>query len=810
MKLKAQLPYKRSMKFNTGWLFTGMDLRDSSEKIDSARRLGKNWSDQFLIEKVNTNDSALPQQNFSLQNELAFTQNRPWTPVTLPHTAFPEPLVIVQPREGIAWYKKTFRLPASLKGKRITLEFEGAMQMASVWFNGKFMTQHLGGYLPFTIDLTALAKYDADNILFVKLDNRPNPLVPPGKPVKKLDFIYYSGIYRDVWLHVTDPLHITDASVARKQAGGGVFVTYTNVSEREATVNVQTHVINEGKEAKRFTIVQQLADAGGKIVAQQALPVAVLQPATDQHFKTSLLVQHPLLWHPDSPHLYVLHTIIREGTQIADSVTTRIGIRSFVITKEQGLLINGKPFRLLGSNRHMNYPWIGNALSDNAHYRDAAIIKQAGMNCIRLAHYPQDPSFYDACDELGILLIDCIPGWQFFNKSPAFRDHVMDDIRQTIRRDRNHPSILLWEMSLNETYPPAEFRCMQNDVAKSEWPSKENFYTSGDSYFVKGCWDVPYDDWNNNLEARNNTTYPNHPFLVREYGDYEFGGGESTTRQLRGAGEKGLLQQAWNLQWEHNRNRNLYPRCIGDLNWAFFDGLAGLVVGIEGWGLADIFRIPKFSYYFFQSQQEHTAPMIYIANYWTKRDTASTVVVYSNCDEVKLYSNGNLVQSKLPDAGPLTPYGVLDKGGHPFGGGDAAYLAHPPFTFTGIPFTAGELKAVGYQKGKAVTSYTVHTPGQPAKLELTAATHNKPLMADGGDAVFVYARVLDAGNHFVPTATDSIRFSVEGDAAIASPPVVQAEAGIATILLRAGLTHGTIRIHAAAPGMKEATLSIHQ
>src|SRR5699024_8737908 len=136
---------------------------------------------------------------------------------------------------------------------------------------------------------------------------------------------------------------------------------------------------------------------------------------------------------------------------------------------------NGKPVRITGSNRHMNYPWIGNALSNHANYRDAKLIKEAGINFIRLSHYPQDPSFYDACDRLGIMLIDCTPGWQFFNKSKFFKQNAFKDIRQMIRRDRNHPSVVLWETSLNEAYPPSSFRCRQVEVACSEWWGIGNF-----------------------------------------------------------------------------------------------------------------------------------------------------------------------------------------------------------------------------------------------------------------------------------------------------------------------------------------------
>lgn len=807
--LFAQDFYSRSTKFNTGWKFASIEFLGNKDDKQDQRGLGKNWNDQFLIEKVNKSDSALLHENTDLQHAFSLLKGRKWADVTLPHIAFPESVPVIHPREGLAYYKKTFRVPTNLKGKKIVIEFEGAMQIATIWFNGKFVQRHLGGYLPFSVDITDLAKYGYDNTIVVELDNRANPLVPPGKPVNKLDFIYYSGIYRNVWLHVTNLLHITNANTADKKAGGGIFVTYKDVSSQQATVDIQTNIKNESNHTKHFTLEQQLINRAGKIVIQEESHIVSVKASSDIDLRQSLTIKHPQLWSPNEPNLYTLRTIIKKDGQSRDSKNTNIGIRSFYISRKTGLLINGKPFRIEGSNRHMNYPWIGNALSDNANYRDAYLIKKAGINCLRLAHYPQAPSFYDACDSLGILLVDCIPGWQFFNQSPIFKQNVMNDIRQTIRRDRNHPSIVLWEMSLNETYPTAAFRCEQNEVAQSEWPTKENFYTSGDSYFTKACWDVPYDDWNGDPGARDNTTYPDNAFLIREYGDYEFGGGESTSRKSRGDGEKAMLQQAWNLQWEHNRNIKSYPHSIGDLTWAFFDGLAGVTDKIESWGLADLYRIPKFSYYFFESQKRNAKPMVYIANYWLPGSSPTKVIVYSNCDEVKLYVNNKEIATQKPDNGPDAPYGTaLDQGGHPFGGGDAKHLSSPPFTFMHVPYAPGALKAVGYRKGKAVANYTVFTPDKPMAIELYADEENRPLSADGADAIFIRAKIVDAAGHPVFTADNKIHFAITGDAVIVSPKDIKAEAGIATILLRSGLKHGKVEVYATSTGLQKGIISI--
>lgn len=802
--------------FNTNWQFKCVEYSTATSS-DTTRKLGNSWKDQFQIEKIDAVDS-FPQQRPDINKELLSIQDRQWQSVILPHTAFPEPLVITKPREGIAYYKKDFFVDKKLFGKKISILFEAAMQVADVWVNGQYIRRHLGGYLPFTIELTNIAKYGNNNTIVVKVQNKANPIVPPGKPVSKLDFIYYSGIYRNVWLDISNPLHITDANTVDRQAGGGIFVTYPFVSKQQAIVDIQTNVQNEDKTSKHFSIIQNLIAPNGKIVATTANN-EMLEASADKHYKQSMQVNTPLLWHPNHPYLYKLQTIVKEGNTIKDEKLTSIGIRSFEISKDNGLLINGEPFVITGTNRHQNYPYIGNALSDNANYRDAYMIKSAGMNCIRTAHYPQSPAFLNACDELGILIVDCIPGWQFFNKDSAFIKNVYSDIRQTLRRDRNHPSILLWEVSLNETYPPAVFRCKQAEIAKSEWIGTKNFFTSGDSYYTKACWDVPYDDWNDKdgPAKRNNTTYPDNNFLIREYGDYEFGGGNSTTRKLRGDGETALLQQAWNLQWEHNKNLWAVPRCIGDLTWAFYDGLAGVTNEIEGWGVCDLLRIPKFSYYFFQSQQPNqtnkniptgSGPMVYIANYWTHPEVDSKVVVYSNCDEVALYLNGKLIAKQKPDNGPETDYGTdLEGGGHPFDGGNSNRLNHPPFTFNHIAFVPGTLEAIGLVNGKETVNYKIVTPESPASIRLEMNDCGKKLSADGADVVFVYAKIIDHNGNLCVDDKRPVHISVSGNAKIVSPVMVNAEAGIATFLLQAGNKPGTIKIHANASGVADGNLN---
>lgn len=238
----------------------------------------------------------------------------------------------------------------------------------------------------------------------------------------------------------------------------------------------------------------------------------------------------------------------------------------------------------------MEYPYVGNAISDQAQYRDMYQIRSNGFNIVRLGHYPQATAALDACDELGLLAIEPIPGWQFFNKNPLFISLTHRDVRDMIRRDRNHPSIVMWETTLNESWPPAEWKEGVVKIAHEELPGDQCF-TSGDSYGYKG-FDVCYNDWEEGFKRPNNSGKPG---FIREYYDYEFGGHYSTTRIRRGDGEKAQLQNAWNAQWSHNRYRIYYPKTMGDAVWSMYDYNRGCCDNICYSGVADIFRLPKFS-----------------------------------------------------------------------------------------------------------------------------------------------------------------------------------------------------------------------
>jgi beta-galactosidase len=279
------------------------------------------------------------------------------------------------------------------------------------------------------------------------------------------------------------------------------------------------------------------------------------------------------------------------------------------------------------------------------------------------------------------------------------------------------------------------------------------------------------------------------------------------------------LQNAWNFQWEHNLliGPKYYPWTIGDANWAFFDGFEATSRKTSDWGVMDVFRLPKFSYYFFRSQLSpdkvvfaaSNKPMVFIANRWTPTGKAEKVVVYSNCDEVALYINGKFIKKQRPDSGPDTDYGDYEKGGNPFDGGNGNNLKHPPFTFTNINWQRGEIKAVGFIKGKKAALQVVNTPAIKTKIELVEDTEGMPLIADGADAVFVRAQIVDnKGTVMCLDNETKVLFTISGSGKIIGPNTVKVRGGIASILVRANNEAGVIIINATSKKLENAGIHL--
>lgn len=730
-----------------------------------------------------------------------------WEKVTIPHTAQIEPLVVNNQWQGNCWYQKKFEVEKT-ENEKVFLYFEGVMHEAWVWINGKFVTHHQGGYLPFTVDATDLVEAK-NNTIIVKVNNEDNPQIPPGKTLKTLDFNYYGGIYRNVYLLKTNPVYITDAVHANQTNGGGILVHFDKISKEKASGIIKVHVKNETDEPKKIKLGITFSSNNKK--TEFTSKEVMIASKTDESIIQNIEISNPSLWGIEQPNLYEVQVNVISENSTVDSQTIKTGIRKAEL-KADGFYLNDKKLFINGTNRHQEYPYIGYALSDEANYRDAVKIKNAGFDFVRLSHYPQTEAFLNACDEVGLLVMNCISGWQFVGDE-KFIENSYQEIRDFSRRDRNHPSIIFWEVSLNESDIKEPYMKKANEILKAELPYA-NIYTAGwidnpnyDIYIPARQHGKAPDYWNNYEKG-------NRKIFIAEYGDWEYYAqnagfnqtaysnlkeDERTSRQLRGFGEKRLLQQAFNYQEAFNSNLK-GKHTIGQANWLMFDYNRGYADDIESSGISDIFRIPKFAHYFYLSQRSPSiklnenlvsGPMVYIANYWNEKSSLD-VTVFSNCEEVALYLNDELIGKQKPAVSSFSHE-----------------LPHPPFVFKITSFQKGTLRAEGFLDGKKVSEHVVKSSGKASKIQLSFDESTIKINPDFPDVIFVYANINDEFGTIVSEATNLIEFTIEGENAqlIGQNPVT-AEAGIATILLRTENFKKPIKIKAKSANLKEATLEL--
>lgn len=717
-----------------------------------------------------------------------------WENISLPHTPKIEPKVMDGQWQGICWYYKTFNLPEKSSGKKFFLRFEGAMNICEVWVNGEKLATKQGGYLPVVVDFTKVAKQNKTNEVLVRLDNLDNPVTGP-KPMRSLDFNMYGGLYRDAVLIVKDKLHITDEIYADKVASGGIFVTYPYVGKEKAEIEVKADVLNDYSKNKKITVINELWKEG-KLIASTESKEKNINSGESSEVISRIEIKNPELWSPKNPSLYQLRTKIKSKGTITDIVETQIGIRNIKFSKE-GFYINGEKMFLRGVNRHQEYPYVGYAMSNESQYRDAVKIKEAGFDYVRLSHYPHSPAFMDACDQLGLVVLDAILGWQYYSIDTAFQNQVFQTGRELIRRDRNHPCVIAWELSLNESWMDEPFIDELQKITHEEYP--------GDQCYSAGWQEYGYDVY---LQARQHRLQyykeTSKPYIVSEYGDWEYyamNAGlnqdswdnllqeERSSRQLLSDGEKRLLQQSVNIEEAYYDNRTI--PAVGDGYWVMFDYNRGYSNDLESSGIMSIDRLPKFSYYFFRSQRDAAetsklyscGPMVYIASYYNEKSPLN-IKVFSNCDEVELLLNGTSLGKKQVSAN------------------------HASTIFTISEFVKGEIIAKGYIKGKESAIHSVKTPEAPVKLELKADLSRKEPKAGCNDVIFIYARLLDENNTVVPENNIPVTFKIEGDAMVLNPGEIKTEAGIATALLKIGNTIGEIKIRATDSEGRSGIISI--
>lgn len=721
--------------------------------------------------------------------------------------------------QGEAWYRKHFTPDASLKGKLLMLYFEAIMGKSKVWINGTLVAEHFGGYLPVIAFIEKHIRWGEDNVITVWADNSDDPSYPPGKAQNVLDFVYFGGIYRDAWLVAFNEVHITDPNFENAVAGGGLVVNFPAVSKQSASVNLKLHIRNSSGKAFSGKVVFELQGKDGKTFSQ-ATPVSIAQGEASTG-ETTFNIPDPDLWTPDTPNLYWLNVKVCDTDgAIIDSYRQRIGIRSIEFRGLGGLYLNGEPYPrpLIGANRHQDFAIVGNAMSNSLHWRDAAKLRGAGMEVIR-SHYPQDPAFMDACDELGLLCISSTPGWQFWNDAPVFAQRVHDDIRNMVRRDRNRASLFLWEPILNETHYPASFAKEAERITREEFPYKNNYaacdrIAAGSEYF-------PVNYAHPSDVMRNKQTYEagGKSYFTREWGDNvdTWSAHNSTSRVSRGWGENPMLIQAQGYA-DFGRGltslRDFYkahPAVAGGSFWHSFDHQRGYHNDPFFGGIMDAFRQPKYSYHMFASQRSpepnpnlraESGPMIHIAHEMTPF-SGKDVTVYTNCDEVRLtvFKDGKVhTQKQSRHQKNNIPSPIMTfANAYDFMADKALARAQKEQDVY--------MLAEGIIGGKVVAASKRAPARRPAHLRLTADTQNTPLTADGSDMVVVVASMVDQYGEVKRLNNSDITFEVEGEGELVGGDLAtnrtrRLEWGEAPVLIRSTLNPGKITIRASlvAPG----------
>ncbi len=607
--------------------------------------------------------------------EKSETIDENWQKINLPHTwnatdAFDD---VPGYRRGAGWYRKNLSLASDLKNKRVFLYFEGANQTADVFVNERFVGRHIGGYTAFCFDVTDFVKIDALNLIAVKVDNSFNADIPP----LTADFTFYGGIYRDVWLVATDDIHFKTTD----SASSGIQISTPTVSEKAATFSVRGTIANSSKSARDLEIVNSLFDADGNEVASKSSKLQIGATSEAEFEQKSDSIPNPKLWSPDAPYLYTLRSSIKENNKILDEISNPLGFRWFSFDGEKGFSLNGKAIKLRGANRHQDYKNLGNALPDSFHVRDMELMKSAGYNFVRLAHYPQDPVILQAADRLGIMLWEEIPLVNYITISPKFNENSVTMLREMIRQHRNHPSVIMWGY-MNEIYlrvPKENAENIKIETVKlareldriaheedATRPTTIAFHGS-EEYNKYGLGDIPniigwnlYSGWYSNVFEDfgkfiddQHKRFPKRPLIISEYG-------ANSDLRLHSLNPRRFDSTAEYQRMFHESylaQINARPFISGTTLWNEFDFGAELrgenMPHVNNKGMFTYDRRPKDIHYFYKANLSKE-PVLHIAvKDWQNRAGVDLkprkIDVYSNLPEVELFQNGVSLGRKKPD-----------------------------------------------------------------------------------------------------------------------------------------------------------------
>ncbi|HUL80234.1 MAG TPA: glycoside hydrolase family 2 TIM barrel-domain containing protein [Vicinamibacteria bacterium] len=692
----------------------------------------------------------------------------PHANVRLPWHGFSE-----KASQFVSVYRRRFRLPREARGGHVFVDFEGVMTASTVWINGVGLGEYRGGYTPFSFDLTPHVDFDGENVLAVEVDSTERADIPPFG--YEIDYLTFGGIYREVALRVVPGTFVEN-----------VFARPKGVLTAHPSLDVDCFLRSLEPSGRALTLEVELRE-GEKTLARAARRVpspAAGEPVPHTVHLDALGPIKP--WDLSQPQLYEVLVRLLDGTRLVDEDARRTGFREAQFT-DHGFELNGRVVKLRGLDRHQTFPFVGQAMPGRVQRRDAEILRRdLSCNMVRTSHYPQSRHFLDACDELGLLVLEEIPGWQHLGDA-GWKELSVDNVRRMIRRDFNHPSIVLWGVRVNESRDDHDLYTRTNALARELDPTRQ---TCGIRYFQES-------EFLEDVFTMNDFGFPLKPPSHPRYLNTEFVGHTFPTKTIDNV--ERLTEHTLRHARIHDQLAS-NPQYAGGLGWCAFDynthGDFGSGDHICYHGVRDIFREPKPAAGFYASQCDPAERVVLEpAFHWARGDESvgfSRAVVSSNCEHLKFYIDDKLVGEADPDRAQF------------------AHLRYPPFDLKlGELFHRwGDLRIEGYVGGKQVIARSFSGKGVDARFALLP--DDTLLRADGADSTRVVLRVTDEFGAIRPFANDAIRLEVDGPAEIVGDNPFVLVGGTGAVWIRAGERAGGVRLRGTHPwlGTQEVAIEI--
>jgi beta-galactosidase len=698
---------------------------------------------------------------------------------------------------GVGWYRKTFDIPQDYNGSKVFIEFDGAYMNSQVWINGNSLGTRPYGYSSFEYDVTPYLTYGGSNVIAVRINN--------NQPTSR--WYSGSGIYRNVWLTVVHQTHVDYC---------GMFVTTPSVNSGSATVNVSTNVVNQSNASQSVTLTTTIFDENGSTVTSNTSSAANIGAGSNRNYNQNLTVSNPRLWSPSSPYLYMVQTDVIIGGSVVDTYQSTLGIRYFNFDANNGFSINGVSTKLNGVCNHHDLGSLGVAVNYRAIERQLEILKAMGCNALRTSHNPPDPQVLEVCDRLGIMVMDeAFDCWETGKNNNDyhlyFNSWAQTDIKDFLRRDRNHPSVIMWSIG-NEIFDATLGTAtnLRNWIREIDTTrpvtAGSNEYYNGLSTDILNVLDLVGYNYNPGIYAARHSEHPGWKIFgsetssaVRSRGIYK-----TPTNQNILTGSDNQCSSydnsvvSWGNSAESSYTEINNRRFIaGEFIWTGFDYIGeptpyGWPSKSSYFGIIDTCGFPKDIYYFYQSKWS-TTPMVHILPHWNwSNGTTVEVWAYSNCDTVELFLNGVSQGAKNV--------------------GNSLHLSW------NVSWSSGTIQAKG-TKGGTVVYDEITTAGSPARVQLIP--DRTSIIADGTDLVFIETTITDSNGVLVPDATNTVNFSVSGPGTIVgvdngnSPSTEsykgntrKAFSGKCLVIVQATKTAGSIVVNASSSGLSSGSVTI--